>query len=148
MIALQTEKEKIASVYEGFDEIKYNFFVIDSDQEGKRDSKTKNKEKEEKERYILCGHCKNKITLPLYRLEIHGSYEHTFLNPSGQVFHIGCFEKADGCISVGEFTQEWTWFYGFSWQASLCGQCLRHLGWYYSAKLGQSFFGLILDALI
>jgi len=148
MNVFQIADGKNNSLWGKFGEIEYKLFVSDTDKKSKKDTKDKNKEKEENEKYILCGHCKNKITLPVYKKKIHESHEHTFLNPSGQVFNIGCFEKADGCISVGESIREWTWFYGYSWQVSLCGQCLKHLGWYYSTKLGQSFFGLILDTLI
>ncbi len=49
---------------------KYEFFISDTEKNNKKDPKTKNGLKEEDERYILCGHCKNKITLPLYEIDI------------------------------------------------------------------------------
>ncbi|MCP4754493.1 MAG: hypothetical protein GY866_26725 [Proteobacteria bacterium] len=127
---------------------KYWFFVSRTDKKRKKDVKAKKKRKEEEERHILCGHCRNRITLPVYKMEVQNDFTHTFLNPAGMVFNIGCFEKADGCVVVGDPTSEWTWFVGFDWQSALCSQCLKHLGWFYNSTTNQDFFGLILDTLI
>ena len=103
---------------------------------------------EKEEKYLLCKQCQNKITLPNQRIEVAGDFEHTFLNPGGYVFRIGCFQSADGCVSLGVPTSEWTWFEGFEWQVSICRQCNTHLGWYFRSMEDQNFFGLIQDLLI
>ncbi len=100
------------------------------------------------EKYLLCKQCENKITLPNQRIEVAGEFEHTFLNPGGYVFRIGCFQSADGCISMGVPTSEWTWFEGFEWQVAICRQCNIHLGWFYRSQQDQNFFGLIQDLLV
>ena len=127
---------------------KYWFLVSDTEKKKARESKAEEEEKEKEEKYILCGRCENKITLPAYRVDVNGSFEHTFLNPGAQVYRIGCFQIADGCISLGVPTAEWTWFQGFEWQVTICGRCFFHLGWFYRAMEEQSFYGLILDELI
>ena len=127
---------------------KYWFFISETDKEKKKSPAVKEEEKEKEEKYILCRQCENKITLPNNRIEIQGDFEHTFLNPGGQIFRIGCFEAADGCIAVGPPTAEWTWFEGFDWQVSICNQCHVHLGWFYRSLKEQNFFGLIIDSLI
>jgi len=126
----------------------YMFYIHSTDKKRKRDTSAKKKEQEKKEKYILCGHCENKITRPKYKLEIEGAFDHTFLNPAGHVFHIGCFDQAEGCAVFGDSTYEWSWFSGFSWRVAHCNQCLKHLGWFFSANSEQSFFGLVLDSLI
>lgn len=129
-------------------QINYQLYIHSTDKKRKEDTKSKNKEKEEKEKYILCGTCENKITQPTFKLEINGAFRHTFLNPEGHVFHIGCFQEADGCAVFGEPTSEWSWFKEFTWRNARCNQCLKQLGWYYHSHLDQFFFGLILDSLI
>lgn len=103
---------------------------------------------EQEEKYLLCKQCENRITLPNHRIEVAGNFEHTFLNPGGHVFHIGCFYAADGCLALGVPTAEWTWFEGFEWQVALCNQCNSHLGWFYRSREEQHFYGLIMNLLI
>ncbi|MBU2513072.1 hypothetical protein KJ966_17160 [bacterium] len=123
------------------------FFVSKTDKKKKRSTKIKEETREKEEKYILCKQCENKITLPENKFEVGGEFEHTFLNPGGQVFRIGCFKSAEGCIALGVPTAEWTWFEGFEWQPSLCNQCNTHLGWFYRSLYDHNFFGLILDLL-
>ncbi len=122
-------------------------FVTKSNKKKKESEEVKEETKEKEEKYILCRQCENKITLPEQRIEVAGEFEHTFLNPGGQVFHIGCFQSAEGCISLGVPTSDWTWFEGFEWQAALCNQCHIHLGWFYRSMQEMNFFGLILNML-
>ena len=122
--------------------------VTDSDKEKKKGIETKEQSEEKEEKYILCKHCENKITLPENRMEISGSFEHTFLNPAGHLFRIGCFTAADGCLPLGVPTTEWTWFEGFEWQMAICNSCHSHLGWYYRSQDARNFYGLIMDLLI
>lgn len=130
------------------DSIKYYFYDADGGRKDRHRPDSEEWRKSEKERYLLCSQCGNKISRPEYRVSNLGAFEHTFLNPEGQVFHIGCFRRADGCIVLEESSSEWTWFQGFEWRGALCRQCLKHLGWYYQSPDASPFFGLILDTLV
>ncbi len=99
-------------------------------------------------RRVLCRECLHPITREQDRTEVHGAHQHTFANPSGIVFTIGCFQFADGCGAAGSPSDEFTWFKGFSWRVAVCTACLNHLGWLFSASSGAAFWGLILDHLI
>lgn len=123
-------------------------YTEDGGKKDKRETEQKEKKKSKKKRKLLCKHCEHIISSPEYRMNFQGVFDHTFLNPSGQMFQIGCFRKADGCVVLGEVSSEWTWFQGFQWQVALCGQCLNHLGWFYHSETDSPFFGLILDALV
>lgn len=95
---------------------------------------------------ILCASCGHAVTSWSLRTARNGSHEHTFANPHGHVFTIGCFSGAPGCGLAGPATAEFSWFPGHTWKVAVCGRCLAHLGWYFSGR-GQDFFGLIRDAL-
>jgi hypothetical protein len=124
------------------------FYSVGDDKKRRRDLKTDRQESEDPETPIRCRRCEHPITHIDQQTAIQGVFEHTFLNPSGHVFRVGCFLVADGCMVWGEPTLEWTWFAGFQWQVAMCSQCWTHLGWFYLADDGRCFFGLILDALI
>lgn len=114
-------------------------------------SSTGDKEKEQTQEYrqIVCRQCRNIITRPEEKIEVNGSHQHTFANPNGQVFEIGCFQTAEGCGYTGEATEEYSWFRGYAWRVAVCGRCLTQIGWLFSASMGVSRFnGLILDRLI
>ncbi len=96
---------------------------------------------------IRCAACKKRITTADRAIPVAGAHRHSFSNPAGFVFEIGCFSAADGCACHGRFTSEFTWFAGFAWRFALCGNCLTHLGWHYSSGSGSDFFGLIIDRL-
>jgi filamentous hemagglutinin family protein len=96
----------------------------------------------EEEHPILCKTCGNKITLIEHMISVGGRHNHTFINPLGITFQIGCFSSAKGCVVTGRPSFEFTWFDGFSWQYALCSYCVSHLGWYYRSP-DASFFGLI-----
>ena len=99
-------------------------------------------------RYLLCRHCLKVISSPSERIEVQGSHKHTFANPQGIVYEIGCFKNAAGCGYTGVPTNEYTWFRGFSWRVALCGRCLTHLGWLFISSGQSSFTGLILNRLV
>ncbi len=99
-------------------------------------------------RRVLCRECLHPITREQDRTEVHGAHQHTFANPSGIVFTIGCFQFADGCGAAGSPSDEFTWFQGYSWRVAVCTACLAHLGWFFSTASGAAFWGLILDHLI
>ncbi|MCK4836556.1 MAG: hypothetical protein KAT17_07955 [Candidatus Aminicenantes bacterium] len=96
---------------------------------------------------ILCRTCKNKISAIDKMIEIDGKHKHTFKNPIGIAFEIGCFLTASGCTVLGTPTLEHSWFSGLSWNFALCSHCFSHLGWYFQSSK-ESFFGLILENLI
>ena len=103
---------------------------------------------EAEERLILCRECLFPITREEEQTSMSGASQHTFANPAGIVFTIGCFNAAEGCAPVGPPSDEFTWFPGFAWRVGICRGCLAHLGWYFSAPSGAAFWGLILDHLI
>jgi hypothetical protein len=97
---------------------------------------------------ILCRRCAHTITRPKDEAAMGGSFRHTFANPSGLVFEIGCFRHAEGCGASGELTDEFTWFRGYHWRLALCRACFVHLGWEFVSSSGSgSFWGLILNRL-
>lgn len=102
----------------------------------------------EEEEYILCRQCRQAITRPDDRLSIQGAHRHTFANPHGIVFDIGCFRSVMGCGYAGAASDEFTWFAGYHWRVCYCRMCLTHLGWIFGSKTGDNFHGLILDKLI
>ena len=102
----------------------------------------------EEEEYILCRQCRQAITRPDERIAVQGSHQHTFANPHGIVFEIGCFKTAQGCGYAGPPSTEFTWFSGYAWRVSFCTLCMTHLGWLFIAESGDSFHGFILDHLI
>lgn len=109
--------------------------------------KEKVKKKTEKQRGIFCAHCLNYITSFEDKITVEGKHLHHFFNPQGIVFEIGCFAKAPGCLGVGPFTQEFTWFYPYSWQICICSKCKEHLGWLYVYQT-DFFYGLIVGRLL
>ena len=97
---------------------------------------------------IRCRSCGHGIADPDDRIAVDGAHIHTFANPHGIVFEIGCFSLADGCTVAGRFTDDFSWFRGFQWRLCACSACLTHLGWEYASTGGSGFFGLILDNLL
>lgn len=96
---------------------------------------------------ILCRSCGRMITHEKNRLAVDGSHRHTFANPHGIVYEIGCFQSAPGCTHGGSLTAEFSWFAGFQWKIALCGGCLTHMGWLFVSSSSR-FNGLILDRLV
>jgi hypothetical protein len=97
---------------------------------------------------ILCRACRHPITRPGERISVDGAHRHTFANPSGLVFEVGCFRQADGCGAVGPKSAEFTWFAGYAWRVGICAACGIHLGWRFTSQAGHTFHALILDRLI
>ena len=118
------------------------------DRQGEQLVQEEDEEKKEEEKHILCAQCRAIITSPRERIEVQGAQEHTFFNPYGIIFQIGCFQQARGCGYLGPATEEFSWFPGYNWRIAICSCCLTHLGWLYSAPDKESFHGLILDHLI
>ena len=99
------------------------------------------------ERAIICRACKNKICSLSSGIEVNGRHQHTFYNPEGVIYQIGCFASAPGCVVHGQPTSHFTWFEGYRWSFALCGNCGVHLGWHYRADGGSKFYGLIFNKL-
>jgi hypothetical protein len=95
---------------------------------------------------IWCRFCGSEVTGTDQKIAVHGSHTHTFFNPTGIVFELGCFSAAPGCRKAGEATSEFTWFAGHVWRIALCRRCNSHLGWFFE-KGDQSFYGLILTKI-
>lgn len=109
---------------------------------------SKKKETTDQEKFLLCRQCLQVITHRSHQIIINGSHEHTFANPHGIVFEIGCFKSAVGCGYVGHPTDEFSWFKGFMWQIAVCGSCLTHVGWLFTSSSIDGFIGLILDRIM
>ncbi|WP_319525554.1 cereblon family protein [uncultured Desulfosarcina sp.] len=92
---------------------------------------------------IVCRRCLHEITSPVEIREINGAHTHTFANPEGIIFEIGCYRDARGCGYIGPPSTEFTWFSGYTWRIAVCGNCHSHLGWLFSAPDGRFFHGLI-----
>ena len=101
---------------------------------------------EEEERAVLCGECGHEITAHRHKTSVDGGFEHSFVNPAGILYQVGCFEEAPGVGPIGEESDEFTWFEGYTWQVVICRECMAHLGWTYWSGDHQ-FFGLILPRL-
>jgi len=97
--------------------------------------------------HILCAECSQAITGDSERIEVNGAHEHTFVNPSGIIFQIGCFAGVSGTQISGAVTEQWSWFKGYSWRIVCCSRCGTHLGWVYMGRDEIIFFGLILSRL-
>lgn len=95
-------------------------------------------------RVFICRSCGNRITSSASAISVNGGHKHTFFNPHGYVFELGCFSEAPGVLGVGPSSPEFTWFAGHSWQTVICGRCKVHIGWRYQADSGSAFYGLIL----
>ena len=95
---------------------------------------------------LRCAACGHRITERGYRTERSGAHEHTFVNPAGYAFRIGCFVAAPGCVHVGAPSEAFSWFPGWRWQIAVCGRCRAHLGWIFRIA-GEQFHGLIVAAL-
>ncbi|MEH0022890.1 MAG: cereblon family protein [Desulfobacter sp.] len=100
---------------------------------------------------IICRNCHLHITWPEFQIEVNQGFSHTFANPQGHVFEIGCFSTAAGCVKASAPSSEFSWFNGYVWSVGICRGCQTQLGWIFSSTEGKTparFFGLILETLI
>jgi hypothetical protein len=102
-------------------------------------------ESRDPEKPLCCVRCGHVITHERDRTTVDGRATHTRVNPSGFVFHFGCFARAEGCLVIGPPTAEASWFPGFLWQYAMCAACGTHLGWAFQGE--SAFLGLVLDRL-
>ena len=97
---------------------------------------------------LYCVNCLASITSYDQRVSINSLHTHTFVNPAGLSFTIGCFSSSPGCTFHGEPTSLHSWFPGYLWNYADCSNCRNHLGWQFTDLNGNSCFsGLILDRL-
>ena len=108
-----------------------------------RDDKTGTRNKKS----LLCRRCRTVITNSSHETAVNGSHLHTFFNPAGVIYEIGCFQQARGCVIHGPPNDEFSWFKGYVWQYAVCIACRDHLGWFFSSD-DSIFYGLITDKLI
>ena len=101
----------------------------------------------EPERWVLCVACGGRLARETARIEVDGSHEHSFMNPSGIRFTVACFAAAPGCVPDGEPSDVWTWFPGRAWQIALCKTCRSHVGWSFHAPLASPFHALVSDRI-
>ncbi len=97
---------------------------------------------------VRCAHCGHEVTTLSEQIEVSGAHRHSFANPHGFVFEVGCFNSAAGCRAAGPPSGEFTWFAGYNWRLALCGRCLAHLGWYFMLPGSDGFIALVLDRLL
>ncbi len=102
---------------------------------------------------IICASCHHHITDPTRQIIVNNSFHHTFANPHGCVFEIGCFAEARGCRPGSISSNEFSWFIGYSWEIGVCNYCSTHIGWIFSSEsniltVTRQFYGLILERLI
>lgn len=115
--------------------------------EGKLRREPRRTEDEDGGAVLACAVCLRPITTTGAGIEAGGAHEHTFTNPHGFRYRIGCFARVEGCIAVGEPSAYWSWFPGYRWQIEICEGCSEHLGWLFRSS-DHGFHGLILDRLV
>ncbi|MEF2145950.1 MAG: cereblon family protein [Desulfovibrionaceae bacterium] len=98
-------------------------------------------------RILVCRACGRRITRTDARIRVNGLHHHVFCNPHGIVYELGCFAFAAGCLPSSPAVEDFSWFPGYSWQIVSCAGCADHLGWRYTSRTGQGFYGLILERL-
>jgi len=110
-----------------------------------RDLSVEDETERAQRRGLLCRACSIPVTTEKERIEKEGRHLHTFFNPAGIVYEIGCFRSAPGCLSSGPPSSEFAWFSGYSWQVACCRNCQEHLGWIFRGE--DEFYGLIVKKL-
>ncbi len=110
------------------------------------DPEEKPKEETASGEVIICKQCGHPLTEKRNKTEVDNSHMHTFFNPAGYVYEIGCFSSAPGCWIHGPASTDFSWFASFSWRLALCDNCTTHLGWFFASDV-STFFGLILKKI-
>lgn len=124
----------------------WQFFDPQNAKKRKEDVDTRLAEKARQEKRLFCAACRHPVTHQDERISVQGGHEHTFTNPHGVVYRIGCFREAAGCTAIGAATTEDTWFKGYAWSVAVCAHCRAHLGWCFQTE-GEYFHGLIANRL-
>jgi hypothetical protein len=99
-----------------------------------------------------CSGCHRVITHSDKLLQISGKIKHSFVNPAGVECDFYTFSTCPGAVAVGSGTTLHSWFVGYAWRMGFCGECGRHLGWYYEgvseSARPHNFWGVLLSGLI
>jgi len=96
--------------------------------------------------WLNCIQCGSKIARCTDRIQVNDKHEHTFINPVGVIYRIGCFSASPGAFEIGQASSEFAWFRGYEWRCLCCAVCEVHLGWTFTQSAAR-FCGLILDHL-
>lgn len=94
---------------------------------------------------ILCARCRHRVTAGRHAIEAGGAHAHTFRNPAGWSYRVGCYADARGAAPTGPAISEHSWFPGYAWRLASCEGCGQHLGWWFVGP--DAFAGLILTRL-
>ena len=108
---------------------------------------------EERSGEVVCLACRRFLAFESDGISVSGSHRHECVNPAGIAFVIELYAPAEGCLDLGTFTTEYSWFSSYSWRYAVCLGCGSHLGWKYHLEesangLPESFFGLISDKIL
>lgn len=115
---------------------------------GSTSESSKGESEKKEDHAIVCKSCGQIITTGEQKIVIDSTHQHTFFNPAGILFEIGCFAKAQGCATKGPKSDEFSWFAGTLWTPAVCVSCFLHLGWLFEKQDGSYFYGLILLNLV
>jgi hypothetical protein len=96
---------------------------------------------------LRCRRCRHDVTAGRLAIEVSGAHAHTFRNPAGWSFRLGCFADAPGAAVTGTATYAATWFTGYAWRFAHCSGCGTHLGWWFVGG-SDAFAGLVLARLM
>lgn len=98
-----------------------------------------------------CSRCGTFITHSGAVTRLHGSENHSFVNPAGVLCNFLTFSHCENVLEHEELYVQHSWFAGYGWRFLMCRSCFQHLGWKYDAvKAGlnpRSFFGLLVEAV-
>ena len=122
------------------------FVLLDRERDRRSSSKTLQEPPKPSDHGLVCAACRHLITDEDHWIEVNGAHEHTFVNPAGFMYVVGCWRAAPGCAWTGSTETAFSWFPGWSWQVAACARCRAHLGWCYRSP-GEQFHGLITAAL-
>jgi hypothetical protein len=112
-------------------------------------STTEKKTDEKLERAVRCARCGHGLTSEKQKIDVGGRHGHTFMNPSGVIFHIVCYREVPGAVVEGLPEKATSWFPSTAWQYAHCGSCRGQIGWaYVNLEDGERFFGLIEDSIV
>ncbi len=118
----------------------------DKDSGTKNDIQTKEQEKEEEDKELLCSRCNHLITSSSHKIEVSGRHSHLLKNPAGDKFDLRCFSEAQGCETKGVPIPNFSWFPGYKWTFAFCTNCSMQSGWFYLSP-NDNFYGLIRKAI-
>jgi hypothetical protein len=83
---------------------------------------------------------------------VAGDTRHQHVNPEGTECDFYTFSSCPGAVALGEATDAYTWFPGYSWRVAMCMNCGFHLGWHYelvsNAQPPMEFWGILVDNVV